>query len=576
MDKQFEPGLYQFFAESLSTHTSLKNDNIHWAAGVMNEIGVDFEHKVTIGLLANKRTFAGRHATMFNLTIDNIIQNQSTERMRKLMSMKFDLLYPELNDNKLLSSDERKTAKALIDGEYQATIITLQTHKRSDRCHLMPYVATRLPSTIGGLHETVGFVGHYDLVCAKKDVYASGMVNGQLSAVDSEGNRYSFLKDIILARFAVGNFTHPNTGSVLPKEIVESIERQFAIEIKMLRRPLDFRHGDIPIINAGGNITQTYTPPAIPMPVPISTPRDAGSPLATLSDGKITKPTIASKIIETPLPEIPPFRGSPTLPVPNIPPFQGSPQVTPLEMDDLAKLTPVVSDVPDTVPEPPMSVPAPIVSSPLPLMLSLPMKSPLPTLQSPLDLRSDESRPPISPAVVQSPTPPPITIQNPKITHVNSPVPPLQLTSNSDGIRSYAPNGFASPIPPIVFPMVSPIALEPPPPIPVESITALPLPTAISYPELAPSSAFQSSMVSSPRPPAIATNIMSPRPPVSLPPPKTPLPVIPAFQPSSSARQSLSQMMALKEKNDAVVAAAQAVVAPTPTKRGRPRKNPLP
>ena len=292
---------YQFYSESLSTHTNLTPEDIDWGSKTLSSLKLNNTQQAVSGLLLNKKTFSGRYARMYNLTADDIIKNRSVERLSKLVMMKFDNLYPELNDNPNLSLEDKGSARDIINTEYQATMVVINNPTRDN---YMPYSKDKLPKTIVKT-SNVSYNNAYNLICIQSDKYISdtNVVGGKINTIDpGSGNKYCFNKDDLLARFASGIYTNPKTGETLPNGVINFIEKQFDIELKLLKRPILLKSDEIPLIS---NQILDYQLNKSPSYMTIQTPMQ-NTPLPTLIGGKISKPT--------PLPNISNVKPSMTLP----------------------------------------------------------------------------------------------------------------------------------------------------------------------------------------------------------------------------------------------------------------------
>jgi hypothetical protein len=305
------------FIESLTTHSKLVNIDILSGSDVLSHLDISDKVKATLVLLTNRFTHTGRHAIMFNLTVDDIIKTSESGRFTKLASKNFRELFVELYDNNKLSDKEVELVSRVTSREYNA-VVMIASDKCVKACNYMPYVEAKMPNGYPS-NSNPRYIEAFELVSNIEDRYSSPYCDCRLVRVKDKntGKLFTFDSTQMAVRFSEGVYEDPSNGVLLPPGIINYIKKTLDIEIRLFSRPIDVAHVPTlkmemmsrPIAGQGRLMS--------PMLSPMLSPAYRKESLPTLKEGRLitpagdTDPMTFHTKINTPLPELKsPFRSS--------------------------------------------------------------------------------------------------------------------------------------------------------------------------------------------------------------------------------------------------------------------------
>lgn len=476
---------YQAMSESLSTHEFLSVDDIVWGARTFAHFDLTKEVAAKHILLANLKLATGRYAIVYNLTLENIIKERDEKRLKKLLRLSFDQLYPEFSNNIRLTPIQREVILRHINREFKITLLSLENPAVD---HYMPYVKDKLPADVrkGSL---INYEKAFSLICIDEDpVNAGSPYLTETIRVASGGHCYP--RGELIKRLARDDYTDPATGQPFSPGVINVLLNRFDSEIKMLK----FHTGTAGSVSglSSGSITipvrpfdcQSCSPSNQTLPILSSrTPPPSPVSVKTVNSSRVI-PIVS-------IPEEVPVNSASSYSIPAIP-SPSQPNLSPASipvMPPTPRNSPISIQSTESIP----SIPAPLPAVPTPRNSPIPIQSmsPIPSIpavptprNSPIPIQSTQSIPSISAPLPAVPTP------------RNSPI-PIQSTSPIPTPLPAVPTPQNSPVPiqsmPVIPSIPAPMAVQSvlsPPPMPIPPISSVPtvpvsvIPTIPSIPSI--------------------------------------------------------------------------------------------
>jgi hypothetical protein len=163
MDKSKTENLKLMFRESLSTNEKLKEKGKDFLTKHL-EMVFDINNVIYLLLLTNHRTYHGKHAIVFNRTLEDIAACEDEGRIRNLYTEKSENLLPEVYNNIYL--DDIHKTRIINKLEFEFETVEYAMKLIGTQPNIMPCsieYATKLK-----YNEKSAYIKAYTTLCVKK------------------------------------------------------------------------------------------------------------------------------------------------------------------------------------------------------------------------------------------------------------------------------------------------------------------------------------------------------------------------------------------------------------------------